>query len=339
MVNCRIAIATDPAEWNRRVARLGGRLLQSWQWGEFKRRHGWKPYRFALDAPRAQGAAQVLVRESRGVSLLYVPRGPLCDRPDAELARALHEVLERLARETRAIVILAEPENDRGMALLDPSLGWQPSSVVVQPRRTLRVPLDDDDQLLSRMKPKTRYNIRLAFRRGVTTRIADANDVDAFYDILRETARRDGFGIHRVEYFRDLVHAFGSDAALIFAEFEGQLAAAALVVRFADEAVYLYGASRSDFQRHMAAYAVQWAAMQWARAMGCRWYDLWGIPEDDAPPPEASDDQQNVRSGLWGVYRFKLGFGGHPYTYPGVRELVRNPLLVALWRRWRPLGA
>jgi lipid II:glycine glycyltransferase (peptidoglycan interpeptide bridge formation enzyme) len=292
-----------------------------------------------LESPTgATAAAQVLVRTLYGVSLLYIPRGPLCDQPEPLLAEAFHQTLEALARDTRALVMLAEPEDENGARLLPPALGWRPSTKAIQPRRTLRVPLGTDEMLLSQMKPKTRYNLRLAFRRGVMTRIADPQEIGAFYTLLEETARRDGFGIHRQEYFVDLLAIFREDAALIFAELESELAAAALVVRFGDEAVYLYGASRTALQRHMPAYAVQWGAMQWARTKGCRWYDLWGIPEEDEPPPEASADQRNVRSGLWGVYRFKLGFGGHPYTYPGARECVRSPLFGALWRHLR-LGA
>lgn len=337
MVTTRVSLATDPIAWDALVARLGGKILQSWRWGEFKQRHGWRPYRFLIETGGSTAAAQVLVRSRLGISILYLPRGPVCDRPDPTLAAALQTTLETLAQETRAIAVLAEPEDERGDALLPPELGWRPSSVIIQPRRTLKVPLGDDEQLLSQMKPKTRYNVRLAFRRGVTTRVADPREVDSFYALLEETARRDGFGIHRPAYFHDLMTTFGQDAALIFAEFDGVLAAAALVVRFAQEAVYLYGASRTELQRHMPAYAVQWRALQWAREHGCQWYDLWGIPDDDEPPPEVSEEQRNVRSGLWGVYRFKLGFGGVPYTYPGVRERVRNAFLVSLWRRLRPL--
>lgn len=337
MVTTRVSLATDATAWDATVARLGGRLLQSWRWGLFKERHGWKPYRFLFETNQAVAAAQALVRSIWGLSLVYVPRGPVCDRPEPALAEAVKTTLDTLARETRAIIVLVEPEDERGAALLPQSLGWRPSPTVVQPRRTLKVPVGDDDALLRQMKPKARYNVRLACRRGVTTRLADPHELGAFYELLEETARRDGFGIHRPEYFADLLETFGQDAALIFAEFDGALAAAALVVRFGDEAVYLYGASRTELQRHMPAYAVQWRALQWAREHGCRWYDLWGIPDDDEPPPEATADQRNVRAGLWGVYRFKLGFGGTPYTYPGMRECVRNPLLVAAWRRLRPL--
>lgn len=339
MVTARITLATDPQAWDAEVQRLGGRLLQSWRWGEFKRRHGWRPFRFFIETAEVSAAAQVLVRSLGGLSVLYVPRGPLCERPTHDLAEGFCRAVEALARDSHAITILAEPEDDRGSALLPPELGWKPSRAVIQPLRTLRVPLGEDDDMLRNMKPKTRYNLRLAFRRGVTTRLGRPDELDAFYALLVETAQRDGFGIHRRQYFADLLSIFDEDAALIFAEYGGELAAAALVVRFGEEAVYLYGASRTTLQRHMPAYAVQWSAMQWAREQGCRWYDLWGIPAEEEPPPEVMGSQRNVRAGLWGVYRFKLGFGGHPYTYPGVRERIRNPFFVALWRRLRPIGA
>lgn len=326
----------DPASWDSLVLSLGGKLLQSWRWGAFKQRHGWQPVRVAVHCQEARLAAQILVRRVFGFSVLYIPRGPLVDRPDDLLSATFRDAIHRIARRYRAITVIAEPETEVGVQLLD-RLGWSPSPVVIQPHRTIRVELASDETLLARMKPKTRYNIRLALRRGVTTRLATAADLPIFYDLLTETALRDGFGIHDITYFQDLLACFGEDCALILAEFEHQPAASALVVRFGDEAVYLYGASRTALQRHMPAYAVQWAALRWARERGCRWYDFWGIPNTDEPPEDG--ENLNVRSGLWGVYRFKAGFGGEPYTYPGTREWARYRLFVWLWRRVRGFGS
>jgi len=337
--SCHIRYVDDPAEWDQLVLASGGRLLQSWRWGEFKQRHGWYCLRLSITAADGVALAQILVRRILPFSILYIPRGPLVREFTEALPRAFHHVIQQLARQYRAIAVLAEPEDASGLTVLPRELGWKPSRFVIQPRRTLKVPLGDDTMLLEQMKPKTRYNVRLAFRRGVTTRIASHSEVERFYELLRETAERDRFGFHQIDYFRDLLTLFGEDAALLFAEFAGELAAGVLVVRYGDEAIYLYGASKTSLQRHMPTYAVQWAALQWARSHGCRWYDLWGIPDTDDPPPETDDEHLNVRCGLWGVYRFKSGFGGRPYTYPGVRELVRSPILMALWRRLRPLGA
>lgn len=332
----------DARVWDALIEQLGGRLLQSWRWGELKSRHGWKPVRVAWLDPEGHPiiAAQLLFRRAGPLSLGYVPRGPLVAGGIASSAsaRAYTHAIDTVARRERAICVLAEPENEGACAVLTSASGWRRSQTVIQPQRTVRVAIDvDDETLLARMKPKTRYNIRLAERRGVQIRLGSRAELAMFYDLLRETSERDGFGIHRFEYFRDVLDTFSEDAALILAEKDGEPAAGALVIRFGAEAVYLYGASAARHQRHMASYLVQFAAMRWARDRGCRFYDLWGIPPTDEPPDDVPDDQLNVRQGLWGVYRFKAGFGGEVYSYPGVYERVYSRPLVWLWRRLRPM--
>ncbi len=332
----------DPRTWDSLVEHLNGKLLQSWRWGELKRRHGWKPVRIAWFHPDgdAVAAAQVLFRRAGPISIGYVPRGPLVAQRAVTPAtpRAYQRTIDRLALRERAICVLAEPEEVSGCAILSRAFGWRASPTVIQPQRTIRLAVDrDDEALLASMKPKTRYNIRLAQRRGVEVRIGTPADLGVFYDLLRETSRRDGFGIHRLGYFRDLIDVFGEDAALLIAEKDGAPAAAALVVRFGTETVYLYGASAERHQRHMASYLVQFAAMRWARARGCRHYDLWGIPSTDEPPDDVPENQLNVRQGLWGVYRFKAGFGGDVFSYPGVFERVYCRPLLWAWRRLRPM--
>ena len=162
------------------------------------------------------------------------------------------------------------------------------------------------------MKSKTRYNVRLAERRGVTVRRGSVRDIPLFFAMLQETAERDNFGVHEIGYFDDMMRVFGDDAALFIAEYEGQPAAGLLGLRTSDEAIYMYGATRTELQRHMPAYSIQFAAMRWARDSGCKTYDLWGIPTGRCRCSEISDERAsvNVRDGMWGVYRFKQGFGG-----------------------------
>ncbi len=327
----------DRAAWDEIVAALGGRLLQSWGWGEFKSRHGWAAERLAITAGgEALAAAQVLFKRVGPLSVAYVPRGPLVG-DDAALP-LLTVAIDALCRARRAVVAFIEPERPLPGLQAGGSLAWRPSDLTFQPKRTIKVSVDrSDDDLLARMKPKTRYNVRLATRRGVTARVGKASDLPAFYRLLQETSERDEFGIHGVEYYRDALETLGDAAALIMAEIGGEPAAGVIVARFADEAIYLYGASATAHQRHMPAYLAQFEAMRWARARGCRLYDLWGIPWEDEPGSEAEGEesgQVNVRRGLWGVYRFKQGFGGEIVEYPGVFERPYVEPLVRLWRRF-----
>jgi lipid II:glycine glycyltransferase (peptidoglycan interpeptide bridge formation enzyme) len=332
----------DPRTWDTLVQQLGGALLQTWRWGELKRRHGWRPVRVAWFSPDGAlwAAAQILFRQLGPLSVGYIPRGPLAAslEPPATISTAFRRAIDHLAARSRAFCLLAEPQDGAGQALLCAAGGWRPSPTVIQPRRTIRVTLDaDDETLLARMKPKTRYNIRLAERRGVRVRTGTAGDLSTFYALLRETSHRDRFGIHRSEYFDDLLEVFADDAGLLLADKDDEPAAAVLVIRCGIEAVYLYGASAARHQRHMASYLVQFAAMRWARDRGCRVYDLWGIPPEDEPPREIPFDQLNARHGLWGVYRFKLGFGGEIHTYPATYERAYSSFLVWAWHRLRPM--
>ncbi len=325
--------------WDSSVSILGGHLLQTWKWGEFKSLHGWTAVRLSLphgEFPRL--VAQVLFRRIGPISVAYVPRGPLAGELSAGEVAQFTRVVDDECRRRRAVAVLIEPETTDVPLRLGHSMLWKPNDALVQPRRTIKIAVHaDDDDLLARMKSKTRYNVRLAERRGVTIRRGGVRDVPLFYRLLQETADRDNFGVHDIRYFDDMMRVFGDDAALLIAEFEGEPAAGLLGLRTADEAIYMYGATRTELQRHMPAYLIQFAAMRWARDSGCSSYDLWGIPaEDEMSSTDENGGTVNVRDGMWGVYRFKQGFGGEVVSYPGVFERVYLPPLMRVWKMVRP---
>lgn len=320
------------AHHDAQVAAVGGSALQQWAWGAFKAQHGWDVARIAGDG----FAVQMLLRHRGGVGIGYVPRGPAVNWDDADSLRSCFDALDALCREAGVALALIEPD-----VPLPPTFDLRthhltPSSLTVQPLRTIIVTTNrTDDALLAAMKQKTRYNVKLALKRGVTVRTGDAKDLPAFYKLLTTTASRDAFGVHTDAYYADLLTAFSppQDGALLLAEYAGELAAAALIIRGGTTAIYLTGASSNLHREHMPTYALQFAALQWARDVGCRHYDLWGIPPTDEPPNAARGEQQNVRDGLWGVYRFKQGFGGEVVAYPGLVERAYRPIIAPLVRR------
>ncbi len=334
-------VVTQAGAWDQSIERLEGSLLQGWRWGELKSRHGWSPIRLLLtggDQPLL--AAQILFRRFGPLSVAYVPRGPAVTDSTPATTAMLTMALDHVCKRRNAAIVFVEPDQGSLPFPTGGTLGWSPSQAMFQPKRTIKVRVDQpDDALLQQMKPKTRYNVRLAERRGVTVRMGTLADVPGVYRLLRETAERNAFGIHSLEYYQDVLKTFGPDAALFVAELDGDLAAAVVAIRQQREAVYMYGASTAQHQRHMPAYLIQFEAMRWARESGCVWYDFWGIPDSDLPPAEAEDGngkQLNVRNGLWGTYRFKQGFGGDVMSYPGVFERVYLRPAVELWRRFRP---
>ncbi|MEJ2208098.1 MAG: peptidoglycan bridge formation glycyltransferase FemA/FemB family protein [Anaerolineae bacterium] len=324
----------DQAGWDALVAAAPqGHLLQSWAWGELKARFGWRVQRVAVDG----ACAQVLFRRlPAGLgSIAYVPKGPLLDFADGPAAGRLLEAIRSLALARRAICLKIEPNllDDEALAQRLAALGFQPSLQTVQPRRTILVDLEaEPDDVLARMKQKTRYNVRLAARRGVEVRTGGVDDVPAFYALMQHTARRDGFSIHSRAYY-EAAHRLLVEPGLgrlLLAEHEGTLLAALVVMAFGREACYMYGASADEGRNLMPTYLLQWESMLWAKEQGCQVYDLWGVPDEDEETLEAGFPERS--DGLWGVYRFKRGFGGYLARTAGAWDLVYAPLRYRLYQ-------
>lgn len=324
------------------MSAAGGHLLQSWAWGELKVQFGWGVERVAAGA----ACAQVLFRAAPGGlgSLAYVPRGPAADFGDGAGVRALLEAIRPSARKRRAICLKVEPNCEETPALEGAlrAMAFRPSPQAVQPRRTILVDLEGTPEtVLERMKQKTRYNIRLAERKGVTIRAGTEADLPAFYQLMEVTAERDRFAVHSEAYYtaahRLLVPA--GQGRLLLAEHEGRLLAGLVAIAFGDTACYMYGASSDEGRNLMPTYLLQWEAMRWARELGCRWYDLWGVPDEEEAVLEAQFADRS--DGLWGVYRFKRGFGGRLVRATGAWDLVYAPLRYRMYEmalRWLERG-
>ncbi len=253
---------------------------------------------------------------------------------------AVFEAVDQIAQ-PRAIAVTIEPllahapDNARSLR----NVGFSPGAAQFQPRSTLVVDISGEEaDILAAMKSKTRYNVRLSHRKGVTVRQGSRSDVRAFYDLMAVTSDRNRFGVRSFEYYATAFELFDERerVALFLAEYEGEPLAGLMAFALRDTAWYFYGAS-SDSQRNlMAPYAVQWAAIRWAKARGCTTYDLWGVPDEDEQTLEAEFTQR--QDGLWGVYRFKRGFGGQLKQTVGAWDRVYRPLRYRLYQhalRWR----
>lgn len=311
-----------------------GHVLQSWEWGEVKAASGWQPYRLALLAEdELQGAAQILVRTlPYGVGRLgYVPRGPVVRYDDPALVRRMLAALRAFADDHHLISIKVEPDAIEPSVAAAVLLGaGLRRAAPVQMRSTIWVDLSaSEEEMLARQKQKTRYNIRLAAKRGVHVTPTAGDGIDEWYRMYQATARRDRFSIHTREYYRTVMRVLGGAgmARLLLAHHGGDLLAGIIVFRFGRVAQYMYGASSNVKRNLMAPYLIQWEGMRWARCQGATMYDLWGIP-----------DRLEEGDNLWGVYRHKRGYGGEIVRYIGAFDLVRMPLRHAgLERVARPL--
>ncbi len=316
----------DREVWNEAVARLPyGHVLQSYEWGKFKSRHGWTPFRVLFMAGgEAVGAASALLRRLPWGpwGVMYVPKGPALDYDDGELLGVVLGRLEELAREKGAIFIKIDPDvtadrTDIVHALLH--RGWMASREQIQFRNTLLIDLRRDEQeLLMAMKSKTRYNIRLARRRGVEVHLGSVEDLRLFYEMYTTTSERDEFIIRPFSYYADAWGIFvGRGLAQLFlARYQGETLAGLMLFHFGDRAWYMYGASTDRHRSLMPNQLLQWEAIRWAKERGYAFYDMWGAP-----------DLLDEKDPMWGVYRFKAGFGGEftahlgAYDFPASRGL------------------
>ena len=319
------------------LAASDGHPLQSWAWGEFKARHGWKAERLAFEAEWGAGMAQVLFRRKGPVSIGYVPRGPALTGDRERGFRALTRLMDRLCRRNFAISLIVEPAGSLGLDGSYRSFGYVRGPAPIQPARSVSVPLLPDDALLAQMHGKHRYNIRLAERRGVQIRRGTTDgDLGSFFSLLRDTSARNEFGIHGFDYYADALHLFGDDAALLLATIDGQVAAAGIAARFGNQGVYLYGASSSTVRADGAAFLLQYHLMRWARDRGATRYDLWGIPAEDPEPlpKDATGMTQSRGEDQRGLYNFKTRFGGQVVSFPWPMERRYAPVLSAAAHRF-----
>ncbi len=321
--------ATD---WNHYLSQHHDvHMLQSSAWGKLKSEFGWQSVYIVVD----NVGAQVLFRSlPLGFSLAYIPKGPVGPRIAWE---KIWSEVDKICRQRKSVFLKLEPDlwKDAADDLWGgaPPAGFRFSPQDIQPLRTIIVDLHaDEEQILARMKQKTRYNIRLAARKEVVVRPTD--DVDAFYSLINLTGERAEFGVHSLEYYRrahEIFHPLGM-CELLQAEYQGQPLAALMVFTNGSRAWYLYGASSNAERNRMPTYLLQWEAMRWAKARGCTAYDFWGVPDVDEVELEANFKQRH--DGLWGVYRFKRGFGGELRRAAGPWDRVYNPILYAFYHWW-----
>lgn len=317
------------AEWNQYLLKQSDvHLLQTGEWGELKSAFGWKPVRIVS----GEAGAQILFRKlPLGFTIGYIPKA-FSDQRSA-ISQELWREIDVVCRQNRAIFLKLEPDlwNDQVPDTSHLKLETSPHNI--QPPRTIIVDIKgSEDEILARMKQKTRYNIRLAEKKDVTVRAWD--DIEAFHKMMLFTGGRDGFGVHSLEYYRRAYELLQPKqmGEILVAEYEGKPLAALFAAQNGKRAYYLYGASTDEERNRMPTYLLQWEAMKWAKARGCEEYDLWGVPDEAEATLEANFETRH--DGLWGVYRFKRGFGGELKRAAQAMDRVYNPVLYRVYLRF-----
>ncbi len=326
---------TDPREWDGFIAsQPWSQFTQSWAWGEFRISQGQAVERLASahdDGSWAVAAQFVHYAKPIVGGYWYAPRGPVMRA--GEIGRAgeiMGQFMNELSKRglpRRSLFWRIEPLIENSQFTIHNS--QLARSHAYMPASTLLVDLTKtEEQMLSEMHEKTRYNIRVAERHGVTVRVASTDeDVESFLELNEETARRDRFTSQPAAYIRR-THDFLSPrnmAAVRLAEKDGKLLAASLEISFGDTVTYLYGASSSSDRNVMAPYALHWSAIKSAKASGHGYYDFHGVnPEDRLSP--------YFKASWEGLTRFKLGWGGERRDLTGTWELPWKPILYRAFR-------
>lgn len=303
----------DRQHWNNllkaHAPRFGG-FLQSWEWGEFQKAAGRTIERILIEQPEGFMLAHAVeLSLPLGWKYWLVPKGPVGTLPMRTMLRALRKL------QPSAFVQVEPSVEVAGMKAKD----RQPSTSSVI---DLTVGLD---AILSGMKPKTRYNIRLAEKKGVTFRIAGEECFEDFQRLMEQTATRDAFSLHPMAYYRTMLETLREGdvrAFLAFADYDGRPLAVNLMVDFNGQRTYLHGASSNLHRNVMAPYFLQYSLIDDAVAQGMTSYDFYGV----APVGSGEDHP-------WaGITRYKLGYGGEVVTMPGTFDVPTSLPVYLLYR-------
>lgn len=373
--------------WDKFVAENSSpsSFLQSWQWSKFRKEClGEDVLRYAIfdsdtqintnenTNPHKLLAVALFIKRALpgGKFYLNCQRGPVFKRQETrdkrqEIIELLINEIKKIAKQEKIVFVRTAPpyEDNNGLRIRDYGL-QRPKILVnlIEPVSTLLLDLTKgEEELLAEMHQKTRYNIKLAEKKGVGVRISNLefriSDIDTFFELMKQTAKRDKINIFSKSYYKNLLEFFcchpresgdlkddsedsrlrGNDkveGVLFTAEFEGKILSAIFVVGFGDSATYLYGASGDEGREMMPNYLLQWSAIKWAKECGYKFYDFWGI----APNFQKNSKFQipNFKHDWQGITRFKFGFvsekTARKIKYFGVYDLVFDKIWYNLYR-------
>jgi len=287
-------------QWNQFIIKNNGSFLQSWPWGAFQESLGRKIWRIEADRIKALVIKHDLPFKK---NYLYCPRCIIAK----EYFNNLLEKVNEIANQEKSIFFKIEPESNLELS------GFKLSKKQIQPKKTIILDLHkSEEELLGQMHQKTRYNIRLAQKKGLIIKEAGIEKIDVFLKLSEQTAKRDKFFLHPKEYYRKMMEVLGSDGIvkLFLAKHNNKIMAANLICFFGKTAIYLHGASDYSYRNLMAPYLLQWEVIKQAKANDFQYYDFGGINEKKWP----------------GVTRFKQGFSGQEISYPGAFDLIFQPI-------------
>ena len=310
-----------------------GHFLQSTYWPAAKPQWDWRGVLSKDESGAVRGTLSILIRRMPGgYAMLYAPRGPVCDIHDVDVLRELFDGAAQVAKQCRGYLMQIDPDvlnSDEefkkdmvslGFACEGDSLNFEG----IQPRFVFRLDIEgkSEEEVMAHFEQKTRYNVRLAAKKGVTSQSWGGDEdipeeaLTAFADIMQTTGKRDKFLVRSREYFANMLRALGKHGRLHIAYLDGQPISGAIASQYGDKTWYMYGASSNEHRNVMPNYLLQWEMIRWAIAGGCRIYDFRGVSGDLSP-----------ENPLYGLYRFKKGFNGDFCEFCGQFTMIYKPVV------------
>lgn len=282
-------------------------LWQTFLWGKFQKQIGRKTWFLKNTESQLLAIKHPLIF---GYSWIDIPRGPLGE--GIKCQKLIKELIQNTHNDDVVFIRCMPKKNCKKMKQ---KFKMYPAHANHHPETTLKINLTkSEEQILKQMKPKGRYNIRLAEKKGVT--VKNSRDVNKFFKLIQETTERNQFWGHSQEYYRTMLEVFGQKSQLLLAKYQGEIIAGGIFIYQEKEGIYYYGASSNKYRNVMAPYLIQWKAIKEAKKRGCEQYDFLGI-----------SPAKSKKNHPWkGVTNFKKKFGGFIENYEPAQEIVLKPL-------------
>lgn len=303
-----------------------GHFAQSILWAKQKPMWRWEAIVSRDESGKIKGSLAILIRKiipGMPFTMMYGCRGPVTDLDDRETLKDLIDGAKQLAKQYHSYVIKIDPDvssEETGYTAILRELGFSLTGGgatfdAIQPQYVFRLNTQGktSEELLAALPQSTRRKVRAGAKKGVVTRICGKEAVPEFARLMLETGVRDGFVTRDASYFESMLDNLGEHARLYMAYFEEKAIAGTLAIWYGDKVWYLYGASSNEHRNLMPNYMLQWNMIEWAVEKGCRLYDFRGVPG------HVGEDHP-----LYGLYKFKLGFGGDYVEFVGEMDLVLN---------------
>lgn len=339
-----IKIIDNQIEWDSWLNTQNAPFTQSWDWGEILIAEGKRVERLALvENEKIVAAAQIVFASVLGVKYAFCPKGPV---GSLQISDCLQKILGYL-KEKKCNFFRFEPaaipteslihKQDKSVVHSGLWSGMTAKKTIdVNPRATTILSLGgSEEELLEKMHTKTRYNIRLAEKKDL--KISMDKNFEAFWLLMQETGRRDGFRLHGRKHYEAI---FSSNLCHQLTAFQNETPVATMVyILFGDSATYLFGASDYEHRQLMAPYLLQWEAIKIAKKDGKKFYDFFGIAPRlaVASTDKRSEYKYDEKHQYAGVTRFKLGFGGEKIELAGTFDLIISPFRYRMYEILRRL--